>query len=115
MKTLIAADILSFPRMRESILDRLARTEWIPAFAGMTVLCAGFLFFGSTLFAQTTQGISSDGRDFYIGYIQPEKLTEKTNNFNSQYTAAYALVSSYTDNVVTVSYFDNAGAESTSL
>ena len=80
-----------------------------------TLVAAGFLFFAGALLAQTTQGISSDGRDFYIGYAQPEKLVEPSTIFNSAYTAAYALISSYTDNVVTVSYFDDGGAESTTL
>ncbi|MDP4231511.1 MAG: hypothetical protein Q8916_14020, partial [Bacteroidota bacterium] len=57
--------------------------------------------------SQTSAGVSSDGRDFYLGYIQPSYATV-ANPYVLAYFGSYALVSSYTDNSITVSYFDDA-------
>lgn len=50
--------------------------------------------------------IPSDGREFWLGYIRG---TDRI--YWGQYRGYYALVSSYTDNIVTVNYFDDAGKE----
>ncbi|HYM20174.1 MAG TPA: IgGFc-binding protein, partial [Candidatus Kapabacteria bacterium] len=63
----------------------------------------------------SAQGISSDGRDFYLGFLYPS--FNSTNAYSPYgnvlgFFGVYALISSYTDNQVTVSYFNlNTGAE----
>ncbi len=75
---------------------------------------ASLLFGSQSLKAQSTSGVSSDGRDFYIGYVQPSYY----NVLNQSWTGffkTYALVSTYVDTKVTISYFDDAtGVETTS-
>ena len=69
---------------------------------------AGILL-ASALRAQTPHGISSDGRDFFVGIMPPIKL-------NSDYMpqGTYILVGSFQDNnVITISYFDSTGKEFT--
>lgn len=51
------------------------------------------------------QGIPSEGRDFYLGYIHPSYNDVVPDN-TAGYFRTFALVSSYEDNVVSVSYFD---------
>jgi hypothetical protein len=51
-------------------------------------------------------GIPSDGREFWLGYIRG---TERI--YWGNYRGYYALVTSYTDNTLTVNYFDEAGKE----
>lgn len=80
----------------------------------MKTLLLVSIFLASRLFAQSSSGVSSDGRDFYLGYIQPEQVTETVFSY-TKYTAAYVLISSYSDNLVGVSYFDDAGTEQTPI
>lgn len=54
------------------------------------------------------QGIRSEGRDFWLGYI---KGTDRLYFASQKTVGIFALVSSYTENLVTVSYFDEAGQE----
>ena len=72
------------------------------------LLTVAAIAIASTLHAQITpHGISSNGRDFYVGIMPPIKL-------NSDYMpqGAYILVGSMQDaNVITISYFDNTGKE----
>jgi len=56
--------------------------------------------------AQATSGVSSDGKDFYVGYVLPS-YNRVANKSVKTFFGAYALVSSYTDNTVHVSYFDS--------
>ncbi|MFI5262896.1 MAG: T9SS type A sorting domain-containing protein [Candidatus Kapaibacterium sp.] len=67
----------------------------------------------SAVSAQTSSsGINSDGRDFYIGYIQPS-YNAILQPYALTFFQSYALVSSYTDCKISVAYFDDAtGAES---
>ena len=77
------------------------------------VLCA-FAFSEASAQIQVSPGVSSDGRDFYIGYIKPSY-----NNISGFSGAlglynALVLVSSYTESRITLSYFDDGtGAEIT--
>src|SRR4051812_10133068 len=68
-----------------------------------------FLCLGSLSFAQQ-QGFSSDGKDFYLGYVYPSFNTNTQTGVNG-FFAAYALISSYTNNQVTISYFTQTGQE----
>ncbi len=52
--------------------------------------------------AQIQKGIPSDGRDFYLGYIPPTITCGPPWIF----IHVYALVTSYYDNSIEVSYFD---------
>src|ERR1700730_1140552 len=55
------------------------------------------------------QGISSDGRDFFIGYM-PAIVHQ--GGFTNTHEAIYVLVASYEDNnTFTVSYFASDGTE----
>lgn len=56
--------------------------------------------------SQAQNGIPSDGREFWLGYIRG---TDRI--YFGSYRGIFALVSSYTDNVVTISYFDENGTE----
>jgi hypothetical protein len=50
-------------------------------------------------------GIQSDGRDFYIGYMPG--INHRTSAWSNVFETYYILAGSYTDgNVVTISYFD---------
>jgi hypothetical protein len=51
------------------------------------------------------QGLTSEGREFYLGHIHPSHTDVLTGPAAGQ-VRAYAIVSSYTDNEVYVSYFD---------
>ena len=56
---------------------------------------------------QVSPGVSSDGRDFYIGYIKPSyNNTSGTSGILGLYSAL-VLISSYTESRITVSYFDD--------
>jgi len=60
--------------------------------------------------AQATSGVSSDGKDFYVGYVLPSfNRTSAIPGFRDPRPlfGVYILVSSYTDNVIHVSYFDS--------
>jgi hypothetical protein len=58
-------------------------------------------------FAQK-QGLSSDGKDFYIGYVYPSfnKYPSSNGRDVHGFFGVYALITSYDNNQVTVSYFD---------
>ncbi|MBS1902498.1 MAG: IgGFc-binding protein [Bacteroidetes bacterium] len=58
-----------------------------------------------------TQGLTSEGRDFYLGYVEPSFVRQTFANTTNAYYGVYALVSSYDDAQVTVSYFDQNGSE----
>ena len=51
------------------------------------------------------QGLFSEGRDFYLGYIPPSHPSVLSGPALAE-VKVYALVSSYTDNEIIVSYFD---------
>lgn len=60
------------------------------------------------------QGITSDGRDYYLGLVYPSFNAQSLNLYGKNvqgFFGVYALISSYDDNVVTVGYFDNNGNE----
>jgi hypothetical protein len=56
--------------------------------------------------ARAQNGIPSEGREFWIGYIRG---TDRV--YFGAYRGIFALVSSYTDNVISVSYYDDNGNE----
>ncbi|HYM19576.1 MAG TPA: T9SS type A sorting domain-containing protein [Candidatus Kapabacteria bacterium] len=81
--------------------------------ASSLVLVAVLCFFATTsCIAQPVNGgLNSDGRDFYLGLLYPSY--NRTNAYSPYgnvlgFYGVYALISSYSDNVVTVSYFDLA-------
>ncbi|HYM20844.1 MAG TPA: hypothetical protein VEW28_07565, partial [Candidatus Kapabacteria bacterium] len=57
-------------------------------------------------------GLNADGRDFYLGLLYPSYNSQPINLGGTRnvlgFYGVYALVSSYTDNQVVVSYFDYA-------
>src|SRR5690349_2446373 len=65
-------------------------------------------FWCSSVFAQ---GQSSDGTDFYIGWLYPSYNSQNVGSFGRdvlQFFGAYVLISSYSDNNrVQISYFDD--------
>src|SRR5437016_1711889 len=71
-------------------------------------------FFSLPLEAQTSSGVNSDGRDFYIGFVYPSfnKVSVPGTRNARSFFASSALVSAYYDCTVQVSYFDSkTGAE----
>jgi hypothetical protein len=68
------------------------------------LLLSGLLFLSLTqcIFAQ---GIPSEGKDFYLGYIHPT-FNDVVPAWTAGYFRVYAYVSSFQDNTVSVSYFD---------
>jgi hypothetical protein len=75
------------------------------------VLIAGVTFgIHPNAIAQST-GISSDGRDYYIGYM-PAGGEAMSSDGGVQLRTAYIMIGSFTnDNTVTVSYFGSDGSE----
>jgi len=72
---------------------------------------AAFIFSVTNIKAQTS-GVSSDGKDFYIGLINPGYNTV-ADPVSLSFFGVSILVSSFTDNTIKVSYFDrNTGTES---
>jgi hypothetical protein len=68
-----------------------------------TIVISLFIsFLGIDGFAQ---GNTSDGTDFYVGYVAPS-YNKVANPATLGFYGAYVLLSSYSDNVVTISYFD---------
>src|SRR5471030_1496848 len=61
--------------------------------------------FALPLQAQTSSGVSSDGKDFYIGLMFPS-YNKVAAPETEAFWGAFALISSYSDNIVQVSYFD---------
>src|SRR5688572_13270653 len=51
------------------------------------------------------QGIPSEGKDFYLGYLHPS-FNDVVPAYTAGYFRVFAYVSSFQDNVVSVSYFD---------
>ncbi len=96
-------------------------------FPSKTLITCGFffvllinLFFTEKSSAQQFQkGIVSEGKDFYIGYVYPSfnKVTSKIVGGNpAGFYNVYALISSFEgNNIVTVSYFDDNGRETSML
>src|SRR5438105_4409193 len=68
------------------------------------------LLFALRLEAQTSSGVSSDGRDFYIGFVAPS-YNIPANPRTLAFFGAYFLLSSYSDAHVRVSYFNPSGKE----
>src|SRR5688572_30568539 len=60
----------------------------------------------SCAFAQD-RGFRSEGREFYLGYIQPS-FTDFAPFNTPPFFKVYAVINSYEDNEVGVSYFDPA-------
>ncbi|SRR5581483_4768225 len=74
------------------------------------LLFACVLFFSvEPALAQSQKGIPSDGRDFYLAEIVPSIKCAAIKPFQG----FYALISSYYDCNVTISYFDQTGKEVT--
>src|SRR5258708_4667480 len=61
------------------------------------------------------QGFSSDGKDFYIGFVYPSfnKNPDQPGRSVKGSFGVYALISSYDNNQVTISYFDPASGTET--
>ncbi len=57
------------------------------------------------------QGLNSDGRDFYVGYLYPSFNSYSGTVNVTSFFGVYVLISSYSDNTVTISNFDNNGKE----
>lgn len=68
-----------------------------------------FLAFSSSIKAQ---GFSTDGKDFYVGFIYPS-FNRVIPAFSAGFFRVYAIICSYQDNIVYVSYFNEDGTEET--
>ncbi len=55
--------------------------------------------------ASAQYSLSSDGKDFWVGYMYPS-YNKVANASTDGFYGAYVLVSSYTDNFIQLSYFD---------
>ncbi len=79
---------------------------------GLTVLLAAVLL---TSFTNSSRAqLNADGKDFYVGLLYPSFMNQQITFFGRNvqgFYGAYLLISSYYDNLVTVSYFDDAGNE----
>ncbi len=58
----------------------------------------------------SAQGISTDGKDFYLGFMYPS-FNRVIPAFSAGFFRVYAIISSYQDNTAYVSYFNNDGTE----
>ena len=80
---------------------------WKPFIAALTLL----LLAQTSLYSQTL-ALPGDGKDFFVGYMLPSYNKVGAPQTDGFY-GAYVLISTYTDNHVTVSYFDKTtGVES---
>jgi len=71
----------------------------------------------SSLVSAQQQGLPVDGRDFYIGLVMPSFYSDPPQLADGDFhgfSGWYVLISSYTDNTATISYFDDAGNETIS-
>ncbi len=79
---------------------------------GLTVLLAAVLL---TSFTNSSRAqLNADGKDFYVGLLYPSFMNQNISFFGRNvqgFYGAYLLISSYYNNAVTVSYFDDAGNE----
>src|SRR6188768_4197564 len=66
-----------------------------------------FLTFSSQLKAQ---GLSTDGKDFYLGFLYPS-FNRVIPAFSAGFFRVYAIISSYQDNTAYISYFNDDGTE----
>ena len=65
-------------------------------------------------FVSAQQGLPVDGRDFYIGFVNPTFNGNPPQLQDGDFRiffGMYVLISSYTDNTAMISYFDDAGNE----
>ncbi len=65
---------------------------------------------GSFIATKPLYGISNEGREFYLGFIRPS-YWNALNSYVSQSFHINALISTYYDNTIRVSYFENDGRE----
>ncbi|MEI8134730.1 MAG: choice-of-anchor D domain-containing protein [bacterium] len=85
-----------------------------PKASALLVVLFSVFSFLSTSHCQVTQGVSSDGRDFYVGMVLPEVYRE-SGGTNFTIFKSYILITTAVENSVAVSYFDDAtGKEQTS-
>ncbi|HEY6170952.1 MAG TPA: hypothetical protein VIX80_01720, partial [Candidatus Kapabacteria bacterium] len=56
------------------------------------------------------QGFSTDGKDFYLGFMYPS-FNRVIPAFSAGFFRVYAIISSYQDNTAYVSYFNDDGTE----
>lgn len=66
-----------------------------------------FLVFSSNIKAQ---GFSTDGKDFYVGFLYPS-FNRVIPAFSASFFRVYVIISSYQDNTAYVSYFNEDGTE----
>ena len=74
------------------------------------------LFVFTEVLPAQQQGLPVDGRDFYIGIVRPSfyaNAPQLSDGDFHPFSGIYALISSYTQNTVTFSYFDDNGKEYT--
>src|SRR5436190_21522114 len=63
------------------------------------------LLLAQTAVQSQTLSLPGDGKDFYVGYMLPS-YNKVANSSTAGFYSASLLISTYTDNNVTVTYFD---------
>lgn len=76
-------------------------------YSKVLVLLICLFLFSTKLFAQSSSRLTSDGKDFFLGYMPSSFHC----SYTLQYTSVWALISTQFDAKVTISYFDDAGNE----
>jgi hypothetical protein len=76
-------------------------TQILQSGGGIKPQCAG----------NPVQGITNDGRDFFLGMLYPSYNTIMSSTLR-QYFQVFAFVTTYYDNKITVAYYDDQGKES---
>jgi hypothetical protein len=77
----------------------------------LILVFALFLTFSSQTKAQ---GLSTDGKDFYLGFLYPS-FNRVIPAFSAGFFRVYAIISSYQDNTAYVSYFSENGTEENAI
>lgn len=68
------------------------------------IFLLSIIVLGGRSYAQSLS-LPADGKDFFVGYIYPS-YNKVAHSSTGGFYGAYILVSSYSDNYITVSYFD---------
>ncbi len=91
---------LIFPRRLFRYLLVIMKHIWKSFIVALLIVVAA-----QTVVRSQSLSLPTDGKDFFVGFMYPS-YNKVGNSSTDGFYGAYILVSSYTDNHVTVSYFD---------